>query len=231
MKSNIIENIVSYVKKNIDLRNPKLGTEYYYNSLPLCVIDAIYSIGVRYASTQNTVERFCSYFDLQKNRHNGLPPESGQISTTELINIYNKYHYQKMANDVYENKQRTSPVNGILKSQAVLLYSKILHKYGVEYFQDISKIENNKEFEKEVFAIPGQKSGISTKYFFMLAGNEDFIKPDRMIIRFITDATGVKAPKPSDCQAILLEVCNILSKEHDELTPRVLDHLIWNFQR
>lgn len=231
MNIEIIEKIVEHATKKLDLKNLKLGDEYYYNSLPLCVIDAVYSIGVRYTSTQNTVERFCSYFNLQKYRENKIPDKLNQISTTELIDIYNKYDAQEMANNIYKNKQRTSPVNGILKSQAVLLYSQKLQQYGVEYFQDISKIENNEGFEKAVCLIPGQKSGISTKYFYMLAGSENFIKPDRMIVRFIKEATGIQNIKPAQCQSFLVEACKILSKEHSELTPRTLDHLIWKFQR
>ena len=37
--------------ENFDLGNAKLPKEYFYSNLPLCVLDAIYSIGVRYTST------------------------------------------------------------------------------------------------------------------------------------------------------------------------------------
>ena len=42
----------------------KLSASYYYASLPLCVIDSVYSIGVRYTSTKNTVKSYCDYFGL-----------------------------------------------------------------------------------------------------------------------------------------------------------------------
>mgnify|MGYP003466554474 CR=1 FL=1 len=37
----------------------ELGDEYFYASLPLCVIDAVYSIGVRYGSVRNVIRRYC----------------------------------------------------------------------------------------------------------------------------------------------------------------------------
>jgi len=36
-----------------------LGPEYSYHSLPLCVIGAVFSIGVRYRNAQNAVESWC----------------------------------------------------------------------------------------------------------------------------------------------------------------------------
>ena len=47
-----------------DLENLRLSPGYYYDSLPLCVIDAVFSIGVRYTSTQKTVKNYCDYFGL-----------------------------------------------------------------------------------------------------------------------------------------------------------------------
>lgn len=46
------------------------------------------------------------------------------------------------------------------------------------------------DFEAEITQIPCQRSGISLRYLYMLAGSEEFIKPDRMINRFVYEATG-----------------------------------------
>lgn len=37
------------------LNTVELSEAYYYDSLPLCIIDAVFSIGVRYIGVQNTV--------------------------------------------------------------------------------------------------------------------------------------------------------------------------------
>ena len=48
-------------------------------------------------------------------------------------------------------------------------------------------------------AIPGQRSGISLTYFFMLAGSDDLVKPDRMLGRFLrgclSHEVGPKRPR------------------------------------
>lgn len=41
-----------------DKKEYELPTEYNYCHLPLCVIDAVFSIGVRYQGVTNTISRF-----------------------------------------------------------------------------------------------------------------------------------------------------------------------------
>ena len=42
----------------LDLSSASLSASYYYDSLPYCVIDAVFSIGVKYTSTQNVVKNY-----------------------------------------------------------------------------------------------------------------------------------------------------------------------------
>ncbi len=52
------ENLADYIEAT-GLEPLPLPSEFYYPSLPLCIIDAVYSIGVTYTSTRKTVIRFC----------------------------------------------------------------------------------------------------------------------------------------------------------------------------
>ncbi len=40
------------------LNNTKLPEEFYYQSLSLCVLDAVFSIGVKYSNVQNVISNF-----------------------------------------------------------------------------------------------------------------------------------------------------------------------------
>lgn len=53
------ELLVDKCEKNLDLCITTLSDEYYYTSFPLCLIDAIFNFGVRYAGTRNVVIRYC----------------------------------------------------------------------------------------------------------------------------------------------------------------------------
>jgi hypothetical protein len=52
-----IAKLTTYCLINLDFTNLQLDQAYFYLSLPLCVIDAVYSIGVRYSATEATVRR------------------------------------------------------------------------------------------------------------------------------------------------------------------------------
>jgi len=227
-----ISAVTKFCIDNLDLDTAELGYEYYYASMPLCVVDAVFSIGVRYEGVQNTIQRLCSYYKIQQaaKEKRTVPSIDEQLSTTDFLKLFSDKTPEQLANEVYKNRQRTSTHNGILKAEAVIRFLKVLKDFNAEYFQDIPRLIDNYSFEFCIKAIPGQGSGISLKYFFMLAGTDDFIKPDRMIIRFLQDATGQKF-NLAQCQTILYGVTSELNKQGHNLTPKLLDNIIWNYQR
>lgn len=221
--------IADYCESKLDLNKTNLSDEYYYQSLPLCVIDAIFSIGARYSSTKNTVKRFCDYFGLKLYSRN-RPQVTEQLSVLEFIKMHDDYSFEEMANKIYQNKQRTSTRNGILKAEATFRFAEVLGEFEVNYYQDIDKILGSRKFEAKIAEIPGQSSGISTRYFYMLAGSDDYIKPDRMMARFIESVIQRRLSVEESHNAIM-GVYRILANKYPNLTPRALDHQIWLYQR
>jgi len=135
-----------------------------------------------------------------------------------------------MADNIYRNRQRTSTKNGILKSDAVLQFAKMCHKFRANYIQDINGILGDPAFESEIKKIPGQKSGISLRYFYKLTVGDNFVKPDRMIRRFIHCAIG-HLPSVNEAQEGILGAHKLLVLKYPHLTPALLDTLIWKYQR
>jgi hypothetical protein len=219
-----------YCRAKLDLVNAALPEEYYYSCLPLCVIDAVFSMGVRYSSTRNTVTRFCRYFGIEKTVAHHPPPTDKQLSTKGFAALYDEFDPVAMAEAVYQNLQRTSTRNGILKSEAALLFAKTLQRFDIDYLQDVTRVLVDADFEASVRLIPGQTSGISLRYFFMLAGSDDLIKPDRMVRRFVEAATG-RDYGPEECHYIVVQACQMLGEVYPQLTPRTLDYQIWRYQR
>lgn len=233
MKEKILGKLVDGIKRDIDLTNISLGEEYFYNSLSLCVIDAVFSIGVNYQSVQNTIRRYCDYYSLTPFRLHSkedYPNHDHQETLDVFIKKIEDFGIEKFTNEVFQNRQRTSSQSGILKTEAVLKFAKILNEYSINSFVDITKDKIDPNLEKEIKHIPGQKSGISLRYFLMLAGNDNLIKPDRMIIRYVE---GITSEKLSEREIILLieGAVDILSKEYSKINARSLDYEIWNFQR
>ena len=167
----------------LNLNNVKLGREFYYQSLPFCVIDAVFSIGVRYESVINVVHHVAQ--ELEKTRFRELgstyPPQTEQWSISELLELYTTHSSQWMAAAVYNNRCLTSSRSGILKAEAVKRFCEVLAAHEIETFQDMDRLlqapEAIQKLKAQIQRIPGQKSGISFQYFLMLAGS-DFVKPD-----------------------------------------------------
>jgi hypothetical protein len=223
---------LKYCLDNLDLDEPD-EFDTYYSCVPLCVFNAIYSINTKYEAVLNAIIRFCDYFDIEI-KHNikgQIPPVSKQMTVSQVYELIKDINPRTLATKVFQNRQLTSPTNGILKADASLRFIKIIKDFGVETYQDINRLIDNETFEECIKRIPGQKSGVSLKYFFMLTGSKDQIKPDRMILGFIKDATGQR-PSPDEALHLIRQTVLELNKRgYKKLNARHLDNLIWNYQR
>jgi hypothetical protein len=135
-----------------------------------------------------------------------------------------------MAERVYGNRQRTSTKSGILKADAAWRFARTLRSYGIEYFQDVPRVADSAKFEADIRSIPGQGSGISLQYFWMLAGSEHFIKPDRMVLRFLQAAIS-RPVAIREANRLMQAACAQLVGRYPQLTPRMLDYEVWKYQR
>ena len=217
------ETVAAYCKSVLNLKDANLSPEYGYPCLPFCVIDSVYSIGVRYEGVQNVIARYREYLGLLK-----IVEESHTIA--EFVELMQKHGAEQCADNIFRNRQRTSARNGILKAEAVLLFANALHQRGINTREEAKALTDDAEFEQAIFAIPGQSSGISLKYFFMKCGYTDFIKPDRMVYRFLKQALGRRIGR-EESVTLLRQASRILQQEYPDITPRALDGEIWKYQR
>lgn len=203
-----------------------LPAEYNYSCLPLCLLDAVFSIGARYSSTRNVVMRYCAKQGIREYRKSN----GAEIDHTikNLLAVINHYGPEGFATDVLENTQRTSSTNGVLKAEAVQECASILDK------NDIQTIDDFREKLTDSIAIQfrnvkGQTSGISLRYLKMLCGTTNEIKPDRHVLRFLSKYLGYE-PTPEKATRLLGKVSKILDEQN--LTRRVslreIDYLIWS---
>jgi hypothetical protein len=225
MNEKIIEKVEAFCSQQFaGKKDFVLPDAYNYGHLPLCVIDSVFSIGVRYEGVENVIKRFCNYYNVDRLSN------KNELTTTDMLVLIEQMSIIELTEKVFQNRQRTSARNGILKSEAVVFFLKVLQKFKAETLRDVEKIITNEKFENEIKKIPGQKSGISLKYFFMLSGSDDLIKPDRMILRFLETITGEQL-SPNNCQLILAAVSDRLRNMGFNITARKLDYLIWSYQR
>lgn len=199
-------------------------------SLPLCVIEAVFSINSRYEATDNTVQRFCQAVNIPWRGPQRRPPIADQFSTVDLLQLYSQHTAQHLAVHVYGNEQMTSSRNGILKSEAVRQFAEACRRFNLDYLQDFDVVRDFAQFEAAIQQIRGQRSGVSVRYFYMLAGDDNFVKPDRMVRRFVQSAIG-RWPTVQEAHDGVVGAQELLVHRYPHLAPKLLDNLIWRYQR
>ncbi len=210
-----------------------LPNEYRYAHLSLALIDAIYSIGVHYEGTHDTVLRYARHQALSPYHESfsTRPPTEQQEPLSHLLQQYDMWGLEHMASTVYQNRQRTSSRSGILKAEAIRRAAELLDRHQTHYFQDIPRLIQDQTFETEFIKIPGQGSGIALSYFWMLTGSDHMIKPDRHIVNFLARILGLSTVSTPDAISLLQDVALILQADYPLLTARALDYAIWDAER
>lgn len=212
------------------LEVPKLADEYRYASLPTCVVDAVFSIGVRYASTQRVVKNLCDHTGWTRLTVSRNDRGKGEHGISSLIAIFTEVGLEGMADTVFMNRQRTSSRSGILKAEAVLLFCQALVSAGINNFADFDQ-ERREYAEAMILGLPGQSSGIAFDYFMMLAGDNNLIKPDRMVQRYVGNALSLETiPQPRQAAILVQLASRELRRRGQHWTPLSLDHAIWKYQ-
>jgi hypothetical protein len=206
-------------------------SEYGYKYLDLCVLDSVWSIGVRYEGVRNVVQRYCQFTGLpdpwSPEYHTG-GSDQNRDGLGHLTKRIASFGFERSAEELFGNRQRTSSRGGILKAEAVFQFADALINGGI---REIGDMQNwNELLETKIRTIPGQRSGLSVRYFLMLSGAQDLAKPDRMINRFIEKSIG-RITNPQEAQDLLTNAAMELSQDFPRLTTRVLDNLIWTYQR
>lgn len=211
-------------------RGPQTGTGYsaplgYPGSLALCIIDSIQSTGVRYPSVEAVVARYRAY----RNKQGGNADSDG---TTDLLKTFQDLNGSADRANKIGNKHKTSTrTNAPLKAAAIHAAATGLEQLAIRTAdglrEALAEPARAKEVEASWKGVVGQRSGITWHYVQMLAGVPG-VKPDRMIIRFVADSVGLssRTVPPADALWLVTDAAKDLG-----ISPTVLDHTIWQWQR
>ena len=165
-----------------------------YASLALGLMDAVWSIGVRYTGVLNVLHRY-------RAARRGAGADPDRDTPADLIAFIGSCGGPDTFAAAVNNRQRTSSRNGILKADAILRVAQVLVDADIQTPDALAAATPNQLAEARRWtAIPGQGSGLSWDYFLMLAGRQG-VKADRMVRRFVADALGVGEHEVSQSEA------------------------------
>jgi len=230
-----INEFIEYCEKELDLYNrlivnkEKDPNDSFYKSLPMCIIDAVFSIGVKYKHVEKAERAFIKYFNLKISKKYPIVNEYTIDDFLKNMNTFSTM--EEAAKKGFQNRQKTSTNNGILKAEACKLVAEVFKKHGINTLKDFNEYSDKKTLDDDIRQVKGQSSGIMLKYLYMLAGKTDEIKPDRHMIGFVKRFfKEIQSDKQYD------EIINIikitvekLKPKYPMLTERYLDVLIWSY--
>jgi hypothetical protein len=227
-EAKLAECVADAARSKLPLRNAAFGNEHEYASIPLCVMDAVFSIGAKYASTKLVPLRWAAA---------QTPPwpingrsMSVEHSISDFLKAADQFTGDALAANIFKNSQRTSSTSGILKAEAVRQFAIALRKAGIERFSDCedeTKLEAAEALVKE--EVKGQRSGISFNYFRILIGHEN-LEADRMVCRFVACAAGLKHVAPAIATRAVIDATALLKPSFPNLNTRLLDFAIWSYE-
>lgn len=238
MCNKTIEQFSTFCEKELDLHrklvveNRTDPNESFYKSLPICIIDAVFSIGVNYQSVEKATNTFLDYFGLEISREF---PIKDEYTINRFISDMGTFEsFEEAAKKGFNNMQRTSSVNGILKAEACYRVAEVFKKHGINTLSDFNTYTNKAELDSDILKVKGQGSGIMLKYLYMLAGNTNEVKPDRHLVNFmktIFPQLSMDSKDHKEIKMIMEETVLQLKTKYPQLTERFLDVLIWEHMR
>jgi hypothetical protein len=225
------EVLAKFSDRVLNLESAEEPAGYY--DLPLCVIDAVFSVGMTYTATRNAVLSFVAWAQGQ----GALVADEGlkgihdrpEYTVSETLTLLESRSDGELSADVFSNANRTSSTNGILKASASVQALDVLRAHSIDVRPHLIGAVHNAELKTAWRQVRGQASGISWRYLLMNAGHES-VKPDRMIVRFVSEVVelDVSAAEAADLMAAAHE---LLQQDHPRLTLRTFDHAAWKYAR
>ncbi|MEE2032322.1 hypothetical protein [Rhodococcus chondri] len=205
--------------------------EVRWTSLSLCILDAVWSIGARYDMVVvPLVRRFAAGFGVESptvRADSTLGPDPIPLSALAGLDVGSLVDRT--------NRQRTSTRGGILKAEAALRHFAVFVEHDVttlaEAIELLSDSHRLADVDSALRRIPGEGgSGIRRGYLWMLVGNDDLIKPDRMVLRWLRHH-GVDV-SPEVARGVIATVAESLTATTGKpVTPWEVDHAMWNAGR
>jgi hypothetical protein len=133
------------------------------------------------------------------------------------------------------NHQRTSTRGGILKSGAVLEHCRVFLDHDVNSLDDIPGLFADAgrfaAVDQALRSIPGEGGyGIRRNYLWMVVGQDDLIKPDRMVLRWFA-RQGVSVDPAGARDAIAALVPLVSASLGRTVTAWEIDHSMWQSAR
>jgi hypothetical protein len=213
--------VVQHIEKDL---GPETSwpTPVLLESLAQCVMNSIYSTGNRSESVVRVLDRY-----RKRRREAGHDPALD--GPAELLAEIDACGGPDGFSDALDNRWRAwSRKTAPLKTQVIQQAAQLLLEESVGTREELEvaleKPTTQDALKRGWLGLPGQRSGLTWRYFLMNAGLPG-IKADRMITRWMTRTLG-RSTTPAEAERLLLNAADLLG-----VHARHLDHALWVRER
>lgn len=217
-----IRRVVGAVRRSISLADVDLPDEFYPAHLSIALIDAVFRPRLG-AGVVAVLERYCSRFGITRLRTEQweTPPSDAQEPLGFLIRRHEALGAEAMAREVYHASGRTGTLAS-RDAETVLGAARALRGIGIEVLQDVTR-QGSDEIEYALRTRAGV-SDSSVRRFLMYTADDDFVRSDLPVRRFVAHALDLRAVSAVRARKLVRGVAHELI-----LSPRFLDYRIWMF--
>ncbi len=201
----------------------------YYCSPAMAMFDTVMSINTRYQTVKNILPRFEKAFNFTTALTIEMPDENEQIKSSVILESLKKYTPQQIADILqYQGKSNAGNLRR-LKTDIFMDCLNILKSHKIETFQDVNCLSetNRCELDKDLRNVKGINDKIT--YIFMLCGEKDFVMVDRHIRKFVKETLQLNLSDDKIAYVLKQTAREIILPNGQQMTPRLLDHCIWNY--
>lgn len=211
--SKCTDQFVKFCRETLDFSK---GITYEYGSLSACIIDCVYSLRTKYATTEKIVKRYVDkYLNGDKKSKNEKISDMLMHFTPDNIDVFR---------DCINNNQVLGK-SKVAKDKVCYKLARYLKCLHIETIEDFMNFSEQELLEIVLRAVDGMGDA-GVNYLFMLAGDDNRCKPDVHVNRFIMDACGASLSN-AECQELFAEAVEILKEDNPNMTVKMLDGLIW----
>ena len=207
--------------------------QHRWTSLTYCIVDAVWSIGSDYEKVViKMVRNVASVFDDESPAITAkLALPTDPVPLKSFLERFQ--HTDELV--MVTNHQITSPRHGTLKAEVVRQHAERLHDANVDTLAEAQELLDDparaEEVDHALRGLPGDgQNGVRRGYLWMLVGDENRVKPDRMVLRWLLKQ-GSKARDPATAALLLRQVAEHLTESGRPTTPWEVDHAIWLDQK
>ena len=217
-----IRRVVGAVRRSISLVDVDLPGEFYPAHLSVALIDAVFRPRLG-AGTVTVLERYCSRFGISRlrTRQWETPPPDGQEPLYALVRHHEELGMEAMVREIYLPPGHPDPTSS-RDAETVLDAARALRGIGIDIFQDVARLGSD-EIEYALRTRAGT-SEPSARRFLMYTANDDFVRGDLAVRRFVAQALGLQAVSAVRARKLVRGAAHELI-----LSPRFLDCRIWMF--